>query len=181
MAATVRLKKALQEKLPELRDSEGEDTDPLPKSPPRGQYVYVRELPLEPGLIHGDSTGSNPIISKSGNIYLLFMYAEGSNFIYFGAYSDRNQDTLTKAFEDGFDFFRQYESNPTFIRLDNEKSKLFESMCERRAVKLQYVPPGQHRGNKAERAIRTGRNHVISATLTAHPDFPKTSGTDSST
>ena len=33
----VRLKKALQEQPPELRVSEGEDTDPLPRSPPRGQ------------------------------------------------------------------------------------------------------------------------------------------------
>ena len=61
----VRLKKALQEQQPELRVSEGEDINPLPVSPPRGQYIYVRELPLEPGLIHGDSTGPNPIVPKN--------------------------------------------------------------------------------------------------------------------
>ena len=169
----MRLKKALQEQQPELRVSEGEDINPLPASPPRGQYVFVRELPLEPGLIHGDSTGPNPIASKSGNMYVLIMFAESANFIYMGAYGSRDQSTLTKAFEDGFDFFRQYELYPTYIRLDNEKSKLFESMCKTRVVGLQYVPPGQHRGNKAERAIRTGRNHIISATITAHPNFPK--------
>ena len=38
----VRLKKALQEQQPELRVSEGEDINPLPASPPRGQYVFVR-------------------------------------------------------------------------------------------------------------------------------------------
>jgi hypothetical protein len=83
------------------------------------------------------------------------MYAEGVNFIYMGAFNDRDRHTLTKAFEDSFEFFRQYELYPTYIRLDNGKSKLFKSMCKGRVVDLQYVPPGQHRGTK------TGKTRIL--------------------
>jgi hypothetical protein len=100
------------------------------------------------------------------------MYAEDANYIHMELYQDREARNLTKAYEDAFNFFMKYESHPTFLRLDNEKSTLFEAMIDRRHVKLQYVPPGQHRGLKAERAIRTGRNHYISALYGSHPDFP---------
>ena len=85
---------------------------------------------------------------------------------------DREKHTLTQAYENSFDFLSQYEAHPTFIRLDNEKSTLFEGMCGRRHIGLQYVPPGQHRALKAERAIQTGIYHYVSALATADPDFP---------
>ena len=135
--------------------------------------MYVRERPLKTNLYHGDSTGDHPTPSRSGNTYILFMVAEDADYIHMELYQDREAKTLTKAYEDGFDFFMKYEPAPTYIRLDNETSVLFETMIERRHLKMQYVPPGQKRGNKAERAIRTGRNHYISALFTAHLDFPE--------
>ena len=127
---------------------------------------------METNLAHGDSTGDHPIPSKSGNIYLLFMVAEDASYIHMELYQNREAHSLTKAYENALDFFAKYEAHPTYLRLDNEKSALFEGMVARRHVKLQYVPPGQKRANKSERAIRTGRNHYISGLATAHPDFP---------
>jgi hypothetical protein len=97
---------------------------------------------------------------------------EDADYIHMELYQDREARTLTKAYEDGFDFFIKYESDPTYLRLDNEKSVIFETMCARRNVKLQPVPLGQHHIVKAERCIRTGRGHYISALYGSHPDFP---------
>ncbi len=35
-----------------------------------------------------------------------------------------------------------------------------------------FVPPQTHRSNPAERAVRTGKNHLISVFYSTHPDFP---------
>jgi hypothetical protein len=35
-----------------------------------------------------------------------------------------------------------------------------------------FVPPQTHRSNPAERAVRTGKNHLISVFSSTHPDFP---------
>ena len=39
-------------------------------------------------------------------------------------------------------------------------------------VDFQYVPPNSHRRNKAERAMRTMKNHLISTYATAHDNCP---------
>ena len=152
--------------------SEGEDPDPELISPPRGQYIFVTERPLFTGVVHGDATGEFPIRSRQGNIILLFMFAEDASYIRMELVKDREKHSLTKAFEDGFNFFAKYEQQPTFVRLNNEKSALFEAMCKKRTVGLQYVPPVQHRALKAERTIQTGKYHYISALVTADPEFP---------
>jgi hypothetical protein len=36
-----------------------------------------------------------------------------------------------------------------------------------------FVPPQTHRSNLAERAVRTGKNHLISVFSSTHPDFPE--------
>ena len=168
----VRVRKSLQDQLSQLEVSEGENPTQGDFSPPRGQYIYTTERPLLTGLAHGDMTGEHPIRSRQGNIILLFMFAEDASYIHMELVQDREKHSLTKAFEDSFDFLAKYEAHPTFVRLDNEKSTLFERMCETRHVGLQYVPPGQHRALKAERAIQTGIYHYVSALATADPDFP---------
>ena len=37
---------------------------------------------------------------------------------------------------------------------------------------VQYVPPHSHRANRAERAIRTAKKHIVSMLSGAAPDFP---------
>ena len=37
---------------------------------------------------------------------------------------------------------------------------------------MEYVPPGTHRANKAERAIQTWKAHFIACLCTTDPAFP---------
>ena len=86
----------LKEQLVAIGDTEGE-IPPLETttSPPRGQYVHVREQALmETNLAHGDSTGNHPIPYKSGK-----MVAEDASYIHMVLYQDREAHFLTKIYE----------------------------------------------------------------------------------
>ena len=58
--------------------------------------------------------------------------------------------------------------------MDNKTSGLLKQYCRNHSprITIQHVPPGNHRGNKAERAIRTFKNHFIAALCTVDPNFP---------
>ena len=66
-----------------------------------------------------------------------------------------------RAYEDGIDYFQQRGVTTTYIRLDNETSAAFEKMCKRKDVTIEYVPPGNHRGNIAEGMISTAKDHIF--------------------
>ncbi len=56
--------------------------------------------------------------------------------------------------------------------MDNEKSDLLDQFFVKNNIEVEYVPPGDHRTNPAERAIRTGEDHFISSLATCHISFP---------
>lgn len=58
------------------------------------------------------------------------------------------------------------------IILDNETSTLVENYFESVKVQLQYVPPNDHRSNRAERAIKSFKNHMTLSLSTVSTQFP---------
>jgi len=70
-------------------------------------------------------------------------------------------------------FFKSHGISPIFERLDNETSNLLVKFIgEEAKTTIQYLPPGNHRASKAERAIRTWKNHFIATLCTVDPTFP---------
>jgi hypothetical protein len=61
---------------------------------------------------------------------------------------------------------------PKFQTLDNECSTILKQYLTQQNIAYQMVPPGIHRANAAERAIRTFKNHFISGLCTTDPNFP---------
>ena len=57
-------------------------------------------------------------------------------------------------------------------RLDNETSIPLEAFIRKLDISIQYCPPSQHRTLRAERAIRTFKNHAISTFCTTSKLFP---------
>jgi hypothetical protein len=57
-------------------------------------------------------------------------------------------------------------------RLDNECSAILKQYMRDERVDFQLVPPGNHRRNAAERAIRTFKNHFIAGLCSLDPQFP---------
>ena len=121
---------------------------------------------------HTDLLGQFPHISESGNAYIMIQYSVDANYIHLELMKDRTDLSYCTAYLDGYEFFKQKGLAPILERIDNETSKLFQKMCAERNIKLELVPPGNHRGNKAERMARTSKNHFLSELATTDPNFP---------
>lgn len=124
------------------------------------------------GQEYTDITGRLPVASYSGKQYIMIMYNEDSNYIHAIPMASRKASNFVAAYAAGVEFFTRHGFTPRFERLDNETSDALSKYCESKNIVIQYVPPHNHRANKAERSIRTFKNHFIAMLCTTHPDFP---------
>ena len=137
------------------------------------------ELPTLPILTHihvegnhMDATGRYPAMSHRGHQYVLILYSDDGNYIKPIAMTDRTKQSYLKAHKEAMHYFVSRGYKPTFQRLDNETSTAFEDHLKKNDIKVDLVPPNQHRRNKAERAIRTFKNHFIALMAGVDPAFP---------
>ena len=121
---------------------------------------------------HMDSTGRFPVVSHRGNQYNLVLHSEGANYIKIIPMQTRSKQSYLKAHQIALDFYEEFGYTPTFQRLDNEISNDFMAHLQSKNIKIDLVPPHQHRRNKAERDIRTYKNHFIAALAGVDPNFP---------
>lgn len=61
---------------------------------------------------------------------------------------------------------------PKLQRLDNECSDALKTFMRQENINYQLAPPGIHRRNAAERAIRTFKNHFIAGLCSTDENFP---------
>ena len=121
---------------------------------------------------HMDATGSFPITSHRGHNYIMVMFSEGANYIKAIPFINRTQDSMLAAYREGLQFFTAKGFVPNIQHLDNEISQKFRDYCKDEDISLALMPPHQHRRNKAERAIRTFKNHFGATLAGVDPDFP---------
>ena len=76
------------------------------------------------------------------------------------------------AYKRTINFFSKLGRKPIFQRLDNETSTALETFARTNNISIQYCAPHQHRALRAERAIRTFKNHFIATLCTVAHDFP---------
>ena len=111
---------------------------------------------------HADLTGRLPQ-SLRGNQYLLI--SEYRGYIHLKPQASRTGSDYIKSHAATTVFFRRhcnYHESPTILRIDNETSDALSSYIRNDlGMKLEYVPPGNHRTLKEERAIQTAKNHCI--------------------
>jgi hypothetical protein len=117
-----------------------------------------------------DTTGRFPITSLSRNEYQLVSTL--NNYIHVEPMRSRHHSDQISAFQKTIDFWILHDMKPTIVRLDNETSVQLEQFLTSNSLRYQYFPAGQHRSNRAERAIRTWKNHFISAISTVSSKFP---------
>jgi len=142
---------------------------------PRCKIVFTkvleaRHLPTNQHFV--DSTGRFPIRSQRGNEYCMIMLSADANYIHVQPMKSRRSDAEVNAQAAGTMFFKSKGFTPHFMRLDNETSAALEQYFKDQSIKAEYVAPHQHRANKAERAIRTFKNHFIAILSATDPDFP---------
>ena len=119
-----------------------------------------------------DATGRFPVISIDGKQYIMIFYSEHGNYIKVFAIANRTKACIVAVYEEALRFFQTKGLTPTFQRVDNEISAPYKALLDKNNITLDLVPPGQHRRNKAERALRTFKNHFIAILAGVDPSFP---------
>ena len=136
--------------------------------------IFAAPIEFTPGSTtqHSDATGRFPIMSRRRNNYLLVSVYKG--YIHLEPFKSRSAGDYVDAYRATIAFFTEHlGTSPSVVRLDNETSESLESFFKDDAkVKWEYVPPNNHRTNKAERSIRTAKNHILATLSGVHSSFP---------
>jgi hypothetical protein len=144
------------------------DIVPVPRQRKTGHNILVHMLTAEE---RNDMDIAHLLVDK----YLMFFYSSGGNYIHIELLDSRTENHVLSAYKKGVEFFSEKGLKPNVQRMDNEPSFLtaaFRAYQEANDITPDLVPPGQHRRNKAERAIETGKHHIIAALAGADPSFP---------
>jgi hypothetical protein len=134
------------------------------------EFLRCRVMPAKDLMNASDATGRFPMSTKSGWDYLLVSTLGG--YVHLQLLQDRTKGEYVRAYRLMYSYFKQYGHTPTIQRLDNESSTELELFLRECNVDTQYVPPGIHRQNPAERAIRHTKNCIIAMCTTADERIP---------
>ena len=120
-----------------------------------------------------DATGRFPFQSEEGYEYMLVSVYK--NYIHVEPMVDRRAPSYVAAYRSTINFFRSKGHILSVCRLDNESSVILENFFnEEVKMDFNFIAAGNHRANKAERAIQSWKNHFIAGIATIDPDFPMT-------
>ena len=159
-------------------DSDPEEhppADSFPFSDPgngRSHHCYAAVFEPATGQIHSDQTGKFVVASSAGNNYILVVYDYDSNSILVEPMQSRTGPCILAAFQILHARLVAAGLRPQLHRLDNECSTALKTFLRDSDIDFQLVPPGLHRHNAAERAIRTFKNHFIAGLCSVDKIFP---------
>ena len=145
-----------------------------------GKFLYCKILPWDEAeetehprdqAQYSDLSGRMPVSGYSGYNYILISVYK--NYIHYTPMKDRSAKEYVKAFQSTIQYFSKRNGCPPLIIIDNETSTALETyLTEDAKVDYQYVPPNDHSANKAERAMRTSKNHLIGGLAGCPATFP---------
>jgi hypothetical protein len=120
-----------------------------------------------------DASGRYPVPSL-GAKYAYHLLSCFNGNIHVEPMQSRTSASYIQAYEKTFAHWSQYGPVPDIVRLDNETSTDLENFLlkDKKIKSFQYFPTGTHRANRAERCLRTWKNHFIATQSTAAPTFP---------
>ena len=148
-----------------------QSTDPNKRKRSSSKHsVTIKTFMTSDNHLHCDATGRFPIEAEDGSNYIVV--AVFKNYIYAVTMPDRSATSYRTAYQKIFTYFKIHDADVNLIILDNETSALVEQYFESVNVMFQYVPPNDHRSNRAERAIQSFKNHMISSLSTVSTQFP---------
>ncbi|KAL7502326.1 hypothetical protein ACHAXN_000445, partial [Cyclotella atomus] len=136
------------------------------------QDVYVKTYDVR-DTIYSDQTGKYPTQSKSGNNYIMVMVDIDSNAILVEPMKSRKDHEMIRAYDALVKRILRAGVTPKKHMLDNEISEnMKEHIRDKYKFTLELVPPGCHRRNSAEVAIRNFKAHFLSILAGTATTFP---------
>jgi hypothetical protein len=139
---------------------------------PAENRLWVRVDDVQSGRIHADAAGPLPLRARSNALYQIIFYNEDANYIHIETTTSRGGPELLAALQRAVQFFRERGMPIQLIRMDNECAKLTKDWIKVETMSLELTPVAVHRTNKAERAIRTWKDHFIATLATTDPECP---------
>lgn len=174
--STKRKNKQMQHELQLLSavdDDTAQDLNPTPLEAGLTHCCFASTFAIdETGQVFSDQTGRFPTPSSSGMKEVFVLHDNDTNSIHAVPMRDKTATEILNAYQSIHKTLTRAGRKPKLHRLDNECSTILKDFMADNDITLQLVPPGQHRVNAAERAIRTFKNHFIAGLATCDPKFP---------
>eukprot|EP00804_Cyclotella_cryptica_P017378 CCRYP_020245-RA/>CCRYP_020245-RA protein AED:0.38 eAED:0.38 QI:0/-1/0/1/-1/1/1/0/351 len=135
-------------------------------------HIYTKTYQVR-DTIFTDQTGQFPVRSQAGNKYIMFMVEFDSSAILVEPIKNGTDSELTRAYSALMLHLRRAGIIPHKHVLDNEISTAMKDLIQDTyKMSLELVPPGCHRRNAAEVAIRNFKSHFLSVLAGVADDFP---------
>lgn len=122
--------------------------------------------------MYTDLTGAFPIRSFCNNAYIFVAYIYDINAILARPMPTRTDAAMTAAFQSILTDLQANDIPISLNVMDNECSTRVATYIRSNNIKIQLVPPHNHRANAAERAIATFKDHFIASLATLDPTCP---------
>jgi hypothetical protein len=135
-------------------------------------FADVLNIPDATGKIFTDQPGKFIAPSSTGNNYIFILYDYDSNAILAHPMPNRTAGSILAAYKHLHALLVKAGRTPRLQRIDNECSESLQQFMASQGISYQLVPPGMHRRNAAERAIRTFKNHFIAGLSSTDSNFP---------
>lgn len=142
---------------PQSPDQPAQNKSEITVSVLRGRWAY-------------DQTGALFVESADGDLYILVAHHEDADYIHVEILKSKSE--LLLGVKACHEFFKSRGLDGTYVTLDNEWSHHTIVWFNAAKIKYQLAPVGQHRTNRAERAIQTFKRHFLSIMCGADPGFP---------
>jgi hypothetical protein len=118
--------------------------------------------------LHFDYTGRLPIRGSMGTLY--YLVATWGSYIHFEPLTSLTGKDTADALKKTVLFFRKQGVALDTLRMDNQTSQEIRAMAISLDLTWELVNPYQKEPNRAERAIRTGKNHMLAVRAGFHRD-----------
>jgi hypothetical protein len=122
--------------------------------------------------IHLDYTDRLPQRGSAGTLY--YLVACWGSYIHFEPLTTMKGPAMATAIKSAVLFFRKQNVCLDTIRMDNQSSPEVKQIAAELDLELDLVNPYQKEPNRAERAIRTAKDHMIAIRAGFHSECPNT-------
>ncbi len=132
--------------------------------------AFVRTHANRSTRMHMDYTEAMPERYSAGTLF--FQVSVWGGYINLQPLRSMRSEHTVPAFEAAVNFYRHHGATIDTIRMDNQRSQPLIQMACSLDMKMELVTPYVKNPNRAERAIRTAKNHIISTRAGFHPHCP---------
>jgi hypothetical protein len=122
--------------------------------------------------MYTDQTGPFPATSSNGTKYIMVLVEIDDNFIDAEPMKSKTEGAMIKAYHALWEQLTAKGTvKPTTHIMDNKASAEYKKQIQKKCM-IQLVPPNNHQGNLAERAIQTFKSHFKAILAGVDDTFP---------